>query len=133
MKVLAKDKGIPQNYKLRKAELIEVLLPPKQPAPNSNIPDEPIPEINLRILKPLKPILNSINTSGKNLIDKATISVLNEKINKFSDSIISYVPEPFKNVVAQQVEGLKEQLIKSLKKPLLKNKKQALAGYLKTL
>ena len=61
--------------------------------------------------------------------------MLNEKINKFSDSIISYVPEPFKNVVAQQVEGLKEQLIKSLKKPdnfTPKEQETALAGYLET-
>ena len=100
-KVIAKNKGIPKYYQMCKAELIEALAPPK-PAPlnNTNILDEPIPEINIPILKPFKPILNSIAPSVKHLTSKVSVSV-KKKINEFYDWIISYVPEPIQKTVKE--------------------------------
>ena len=55
LKSLAKDRGIPRYYRMRKAELIEALgNTPQSPISvsntSSNILDEPIPEINVPIL-----------------------------------------------------------------------------------
>ena len=138
LKVLAKDRGLPKYYKLRKAELIEAHAPPK-PAPlnNTNIPDEPIPEINIPILKPFKPIFNYIAPSAKHLTSKVYVSV-NKKIKEFSDWIISYVPESIQKTVNKRVESLKEQVNQIFKKPKKldqftpKEHETALAGYLKT-
>ena len=55
LKVLARNKGIPKYYQMRRAELVKALAPTTQtptPLNNTNILDEPIPEINIPILKP---------------------------------------------------------------------------------
>ena len=104
------------------------------PTPSMNLLDEPIPEISVPILKPLKPILNSIAPSVKNLTNKVSVSV-NKNINEFKDWILSYVPEPIKKTVNQQVESLKKQVnqfFKKLDKFVPKEQETALAGYLKT-
>ena len=133
LKVLAKDQRIPQYYKMRKAEPIEAMATPKpqpQPATNMNILDQPIPEINIPILKPFKPIINLLTPSVVNAVRKEIIN--------FSDWILSYVPEPIKKTVNQTVESLKEQVNQIFKKPKKldqftpKEHQTALAGYLKT-
>ena len=90
---------------MRKAELIEALTQP----PNTNILDEPIPEINIPILKPSQPIRNSPVPSLKHLASRATNSV-KEMINKFSNWILSYIPEPIKKTVNERVDRLKEKV-----------------------
>ena len=113
LKVLAKNKGITQYYKLRIAELIEALAPQNQtPLNNTNILDEPITEINIPIMKPTQPIRNCRITLLKDLASKAADSV-NNKINEFSDWVLSYVPEPIQKTVNERVENLKEKINKN--------------------
>ena len=108
-----------------KPELIEALTP-KIP----KIIEEPIPEINIPIMKPTKPIINSRITSLKDLASKTAASV-NKKINLFSDWILSYVPEPIQKAVNERVESLKEQ-VNNIFKFVPKETETAYAGYLKT-
>ncbi|KAK3698312.1 hypothetical protein QZH41_006011 [Actinostola sp. cb2023] len=145
LKVLAKAQGIKGYYKLRKAELIEALaaqgttLTP-QPSnineptpPPSNILDEPIPEIDVPILKP-------VPASGKaikplKMIAEKTASSVKKGVNEFADWILSHVPEPIKKVVNKRVDSLKEKVNRIFKRADQFNvfeQQTALNGYLKT-
>ena len=91
-------------------------------------------EIKIPIFRPFKPVVNSIAPVLSNLTSKATISTIKE-IVKFSNWVISYVPEPIKNVVNERVESLKERIKQIFHKPdkfTPKEWETALAGYLKT-
>ena len=127
LKLLARNQGIP-IYEMLKPELIKALAPTTPPkAPNMNILDEPIPEINVPILKPSQPIRNSPVPSLKHLAKK--------EINEFSDWILSYFPEPIKKTVDERVDSLKEKvnlIFKKLDQITPKEQQTALAGYLKT-
>ena len=95
LKAQARKQGIPRYYEILKPELIKALAPtPQEPTPqtptplnNTNILDEPIPEI-VPILKPSQPIRNSPVPSLKHLAKK--------ELNNFYDWFLSYIPEPIK-------------------------------------
>ena len=123
LKILAKNKDIPKYYKMLKAELI----------------DEPITVINIPIFKPFKPIMNYVITPALNLISKLTISNIKEKINQFSEGILSYVPKHSQKAATQQFEELKDELEEEVNESFHtpdelspKEHKEAFAGYLKT-
>ena len=132
LKALARKKGIKGYYRMRKAELIQVLTPvgdPSQP-----IIDQPIPEINIPILTPSKPANPSKVSQLKNLASKAAKPVKRE-INKFADWIISQVPEPIKKTVNKRVDSLKEKvngIFRRYDNLTPKEYKTAIKGYFKT-
>ena len=147
LKKLAREQGIKGYYKMRKAELIKALSPEedlidlgkdagniRQPTSNKsllNVIDQPIPEINIPILRPTNPFKVS---QLKNLASKAAKPVKRE-INKFADWIISQVPEPIKKTVNKRVDSLKEtvnRIFKRYDNLTPKEHKTAIKGYFKT-
>lgn len=120
-----------------RSRIIRELEPPPRIIPSkasSNILDEPIPEINVPILKPSHPSRNSHVQPLKHLANRAANSVKKE-LNKFADWILSYIPEPIKKTVNKRVESLKEKVNRIFKKQedqfTPKEQQTALKGYLK--
>ena len=98
-------------------------------SPLTNILDEPIPEINVSILKPSHPPRNSHVPAGRVAVP------VEMEINKFADCILSYVPEPIKTTLNRRVDRLKRKanhIFKRIERLTPKERQTALKGYLKT-
>ena len=114
LKALAKERGIKRYYRLRKAELIEILgvqAPPK-------IMEEPVHEINKPVLSPTK-MENRSRVSSLAVLAKKQADSVKKAINKFADWIINLVPEPIRRTVNTAVENLKKKI-----KEIFENKKK---------
>ena len=105
---------------------------------SSNILDEAVPEINIPILKPV-PARKSI-PSLSSLAGRVSKQVKG-KSNKFSDWLISFVPETIRTTVNEKVDKLKNDIkrlfnqtekFEQKQKFQPKQKETALKGYLKT-
>ena len=123
LKAIAKERGIKGYYRLRKAELINILgtqAPPANAPTNApaTIMDEPVPEINKPVLTPTKMENRSKVSSLVGLAKKKADSV-QKVINRFAKWIINYVPEPVRRTVNTGVENLKKII-----KKILENKKK---------
>ena len=119
LKALAKERRIKGYYRLRKAELIEILdiqSPPTNTPPA--IMEEPVPEINKPVLSPTK-MENRSRVSSLAGLAKKQVDSVNKAINKFADWIINLVPEPIRRTVNTGVENLKKKI-----KEIFENKKK---------
>ena len=91
--------------------------------------DEPIPEINVPILEPSKPILKP--TSIEHFENKV-LKPIKKASKKFTDWILSLTPENIKKTVKKRVESQKERFNRIFKSFIPKEQETALKGYLKT-
>ena len=99
LKAIAKEQGIKGYYRLRKAELIEILgiQAPPTDAPTT-IMEEPVPEINKPVLSPTK-MENRSRVSSLVELGKKQVDSVSKAINEFADWIINLVPEPIRRTV----------------------------------
>ena len=74
----------------------------KQNTSYTNIMDQPVPEINVPILKPVK-ATNNINQK----LNITNVNNIQKKLNEFADWIMSYIPQEVKKSVNQRLEQLK--------------------------
>jgi len=113
----------------------------KQPPPiipskaSSNIIDEPIPEINIPILKPSHAPQKLYQVQPLKHFANKEVNSIKKELNKFADWILSNVPKPIKETANENVDSLKEKLNSLFlrdERLTPKEKEKALSGYLKT-
>ena len=101
LKALAREKGIKGYYRMRKAELIDVLEEESEIFYSAN--DQSIPEVDIPIPAP------SRVTQIKNLASNVAAPV-KSVIKRFTGWLLNYIPEPIKSAVNERVENLKERV-----------------------
>ena len=120
-------------------DLIDFETPLPAPAQSAaDIAFGPIPEINVPVLKPSKPISRGIRLF-QNSAKKAVISTKNE-FNRLSKWLLSNIPEPISSAVNKRVKDLQKKVKgiydrwtpKQIQIPRPIQQDTALKGYLKT-
>ena len=120
-------------------DLIDFETPLPTPAQSAaDIAFGPIPEINVPVLKPSKPISRGIRLF-QNSAKKAVISTKNE-FNRLSKWLLSNIPEPISSAVNKRVKDLQKKVKgiydrltpKQIQIPRPIQQDTALKGYLKT-
>lgn len=76
-----------------KQPIVGLQQPAQQPS-STNIMDQPITKINVRILKPVKISQSAIKTTYKSASDD-----VQKKLNQFADWILSYVQKTLRNML----------------------------------
>ena len=99
-------------------EIMDEPVPEIMEAPVPEIMDEPVPEIKKTVLSPIKMENISRVSSLVGLAKKQADSV-QKAINKFTDWLINYIPEPIRRTVNARVKKLKKEI-----KAILENKKK---------
>ena len=139
LRAIAKEQKIPNYYRMRRNELLQALgMPEEVPSVSSggtsHILDEPVPEINVPILRPTKYVPPSSPSRWKTLVSEYNKRV-QKKINKFANWILNYVPKRIKKPANERIRKLKEEVrsIWALLDPFkVKEKEEALKGFFKT-
>ena len=106
LKAFAKERGIRDYYKLRKAELIHALEATWLVEQKSNIFDESIPNDRIPVLQPTTWKSSNITTKDKqNIKHFFTKGML--MIKDFGDRLLNYIP-PKPKVVDKVLESFKK-------------------------
>ena len=100
LRSIAKDKGLRGYYKLKKTDLVALLL--EQSA--EEMPTSP-PRVSEKERRPVLPVKIILSLQKMNEFEKEEMKkvrpVAKNKLNEWYDWLVDYVPKPIKNVVSK--------------------------------